>query len=142
MKISHIKKCHTNSSIKNHQSTKKRWLTQQRSYKMFNFQIQKREQIQSESIPQFIIIPILTNHYNYQQKIVLGNNHKRLGCLIVIQITRFIMDNDTIKRYINNILISNIQTRNLKKKRDKIDILCGIQKSKVSSKQTINKKFQ
>ena len=69
------------------------------------------------------------------------NNDKRLRCLIIIQIIRIDMDNNKMERYINNILFQK-ETTNVKKKRDKIDNLCGHRKSEVLSKQSINKKFQ
>lgn len=81
----------------------------------------------------------LTNHYTYQKMKVPTNNHKRLGCLIAIQITRVIMTNDKVKRNINNILLTIKQTTTLKKNGDKINNLCGSRKWEVPVKQLINK---
>lgn len=71
---------------------------------------------------------ILTNHYKHQKKMVAKNNHKRLGCLIVIPITRVIMTIDNIKRNINNILLTYTETATLKKNKDKINNLFGRKK--------------
>ena len=49
------------------------------------------------------------------------NNQKRLGRFIIIQITSVVMDKNKIKKHINNILLSNKETTNLKKKKDKIE---------------------